>query len=177
MASDSLDQRWEDSNYGETTVDIFAPGVSIVSTLPNGNYGQISGTSMAAPYVTGVAALMLSVCPDMTPVEIKTRIMAYSDEVNALQQYCESGARLNAYRPLLYAHTLEYTEQGLFSHLVHCDCGLEHTEAHSWLEFGTKFRCGKCGFITSAIPEVEQKRKQEQGFTTETACQHIGAEE
>ncbi|THD66617.1 peptidase S8 [Robertkochia marina] len=62
------------SNYGQSAVDIFAPGVDIFSTLPDNNYDTRSGTSMAAPVVSGVAALLLSYFPQLTPEEIKTII-------------------------------------------------------------------------------------------------------
>lgn len=61
------------SNYGRTEVDLFAPGVQIYSTVPGGDtYGSASGTSMAAPVVTGVAALVLSYYPDLTAQQLKT---------------------------------------------------------------------------------------------------------
>ena len=63
------------SNYGATTVDIFAPGDTIVSTVPTSVYSKgyvrYEGTSMATPHVTGVAALMLSINPNLTPQQIK----------------------------------------------------------------------------------------------------------
>lgn len=55
------------SNYGNTTVDLAAPGSSIMSTLPNGGYGALSGTSMATPHVMGALALIASVLPNATP--------------------------------------------------------------------------------------------------------------
>ena len=60
------------SNYGKKGVDIFAPGTRIYSTLPGGNkYGNLDGTSMAAPVVTGVAALLLEYFPTLTPEQVK----------------------------------------------------------------------------------------------------------
>ncbi len=60
------------SNYGKSSVDVFAPGVKIYSTLPNKNgYGNQNGTSMATPVVTGVAALIRSYYPSLTAVQIK----------------------------------------------------------------------------------------------------------
>ncbi|MBV8253754.1 MAG: S8 family serine peptidase [Chitinophaga sp.] len=60
------------SNYGKQEVDLFAPGVQIYSTIPGGNkYGAASGTSMAAPVVVGVAALVLSYYPDLSAKQLK----------------------------------------------------------------------------------------------------------
>lgn len=61
----------EFSNYGKNNVDIFAPGVDVYSTVPDGKYKENSGTSMAAPVVTGVAALILNYYPELTAVELK----------------------------------------------------------------------------------------------------------
>ena len=61
------------SNYGKQNVDLFAPGVKIYSTLPGGNtYGNQDGTSMAAPVVTGVAALLRTYYPSLTAKQVKT---------------------------------------------------------------------------------------------------------
>ncbi len=57
------------SNYGDVTVDLAAPGSSILSTLPNGAYGSLSGTSMATPHVMGALALIASARPNATPQE------------------------------------------------------------------------------------------------------------
>ncbi|MDD5555920.1 MAG: S8 family serine peptidase [bacterium] len=69
-ATDHDDQRWSSSNYGPE-LDVVAPGVSIHSTLWNDTYASWSGTSMAAPHVTGVAALLLSVRADLTFERVK----------------------------------------------------------------------------------------------------------
>jgi subtilisin family serine protease len=60
------------SNYGKQEVDVFAPGVKIYSTIPGGNtYGFSQGTSMASPVVAGLAALLLSYFPNLTPEQVK----------------------------------------------------------------------------------------------------------
>lgn len=64
------------SNYGKTTVDIFAPGVDIYSAMPDNKYAVQSGTSMAGPVVTGVAAMLMSYYPELTAQEVKRIIIA-----------------------------------------------------------------------------------------------------
>ena len=59
------------SNYGKNNVDVFAPGVSIYSTVPNNEYEFLNGTSMAAPVVTGLAALIMSYYPELTSEQVK----------------------------------------------------------------------------------------------------------
>jgi subtilisin family serine protease len=59
------------SNYGKKSVDLFAPGVDIYSTTPGNTYKNESGTSMASPTTTGVAALLMSYFPDLSYTEVK----------------------------------------------------------------------------------------------------------
>ncbi|MBW3130916.1 S8 family peptidase [Hymenobacter profundi] len=59
------------SNYGKKNVDVFAPGVQINSTLPNNTYGNESGTSMAGPMVAGMAAVLKSYFPKLSPEDLK----------------------------------------------------------------------------------------------------------
>jgi len=68
------------SNYGDW-VDVAAPGGTIISTLPNNNYRRLSGTSMACPYVAGSAALLLSVHPDWTPLQIRHALRETTDSI------------------------------------------------------------------------------------------------
>ncbi|WP_461070823.1 S8 family peptidase [Spirosoma horti] len=65
----------EFSNYGGRTVDVFAPGVMIQSTTPKNGYEPNSGTSMATPIVAGIAAVLKTYFPKLTPVEIKRIIL------------------------------------------------------------------------------------------------------
>ena len=68
-------QEYRQFNYGPNSVDIYAPAINIYSTLPNDTYGFDSGTSFAAPYVSGVAALLLSIKNDLTPAQLKECIV------------------------------------------------------------------------------------------------------
>jgi len=70
------------SNYGEKNVDLFAPGMNIYSTTPDDNYRNAQGTSMAAPVVAGVAAVLRSYFPTLTAVQVKEILMASSTKMN-----------------------------------------------------------------------------------------------
>ncbi len=63
------------SNYGQQTVDVFAPGVAIYSTVPGSKYEEKQGTSMASPAVAGVAALLKSYFPSLTAAQLKQIIL------------------------------------------------------------------------------------------------------
>ncbi|MDR1690291.1 MAG: S8 family serine peptidase [Candidatus Methanoplasma sp.] len=97
-ATSANDDKASFSNYGIANVDIFAPGESIYSTLP-GSYGIKGGTSMATPYVAGVAALLLAK-NQYTPFGLKSVLMDSVDKKSELRDYCVSGGRLNAYKAL-----------------------------------------------------------------------------
>ncbi|MFK8101415.1 MAG: S8 family peptidase [Saprospiraceae bacterium] len=65
----------EFSNYGKENVDVFAPGVDIYSTVPDGKYKDNSGTSMASPVVSGIAAILRSYYPKLSAKQVKEAIM------------------------------------------------------------------------------------------------------
>ncbi|MCY2991008.1 MAG: S8 family serine peptidase [Planctomycetota bacterium] len=89
------------SNYGATSVDLAAPGVGVLSTLPGGRYGSSNGTSMAAPHVAGTATLIWSELPDATLMEVQQAILSAADTRSELVGSTVSGARLNAYQALI----------------------------------------------------------------------------
>ncbi len=95
--TDSNDNLDPFSNYGLTTVDLAAPGVSIYSTTPTG-YTTGDGTSFSAPHVSGVAALVLAQDPCLTPAQVESRIRRSSDRLASLSGLVSTGGRLNAYR-------------------------------------------------------------------------------
>lgn len=84
------------SNYGATTVDVGAPGSTILSTTPGNTYSYFSGTSMATPHVTGLAALLKSDTPALTAAGIKSRILNTVVATPALAGRCLTGGRINA---------------------------------------------------------------------------------
>lgn len=85
------------SSYGATTVDVGAPGAGIVSTVPENGYASYSGTSMAAPHVTGGVALYRSIVPAATAAEAKTQILsgAFATPTASLSGLVVTGGRLN----------------------------------------------------------------------------------
>jgi subtilisin family serine protease len=90
------DARSNFSCYGPISVDIGAPGFSIWSTWLGGQYQHMSGTSQAAPHVSGAAALALGLCPGLTSGTLKSLILDGSDKVLSSGE-CVSGGRLNVY--------------------------------------------------------------------------------
>lgn len=114
-ASTSADGRCTFSNYGDVAVDLFAPGDSILSSYPRSlcsatnctksghlryGYHLLSGTSMAAPFVTGVAALIMAHNPNVTRNTIKNIILGSVDICDSLDGYCRTDGRLNALNAL-----------------------------------------------------------------------------
>ena len=109
-------EKYTTSNYGLTSVDLFAPGDAILSCYPieccsncitDGNqshesegYHYLTGTSMATPYVTGVAALIKSLNPSLEPDEIKATILLNVDPIESLNGLCLTGGLLNAHKAI-----------------------------------------------------------------------------
>ena len=107
------------SNYGKINVDVFAPGAKIYSTTPENNYEFKGGTSMAAPAVAGVAALIRSYFPKLSASQVKSVIMVSglpidgeviiggnSDKKLSFDSISKSGKIVNAYNAFILASRL-----------------------------------------------------------------------
>ncbi|MCR9226350.1 MAG: S8 family peptidase [Flavobacteriaceae bacterium] len=107
------------SNYGKQRVDVFAPGDAIYSTMPNGQYEFQGGTSMAAPAVAGVAALVRSYYPELSASQVKniimqsglrtkTSVIVAGDQTKAttFDKISKSGKMVNAYNALILADNI-----------------------------------------------------------------------
>jgi subtilisin family serine protease len=90
------------SNYGDW-LDVSAPGVAIYSTYPNNQYRYMSGTSMATPVVSGIAALIWSLNPDQTNLQVKDLILNSVDCLESLIGKVFTGGRVNANNALIHA--------------------------------------------------------------------------
>ncbi|HRK01976.1 MAG TPA: S8 family peptidase [Oligoflexia bacterium] len=88
------------SNWGKNRVDVAAPGEKILSTIPGGKYGYMSGTSQATAFVTGLAALILSKNRSLKPQEVREIIRSTVDRASGLIEKIASGGKVNAYRAL-----------------------------------------------------------------------------
>ncbi len=110
------------SNYGKNNVDVFAPGFMINSTIPDQKYEEFDGTSMAAPVVSGLAALIWSYYPDLTALQIKDIILKSVTKVSTkvkvqnkqgetsrlpFSELSVTGGIVNAYKALLLAETYQ----------------------------------------------------------------------
>lgn len=122
-STDQSDLKSSFSNYG-SSIDVMAPGSSIYSTLPsnsNNAYGYLSGTSMACPLVAGLAALILSENPSLTPAQIENHLKNGCDNINALNpSYTNQlgAGRINAFKSLQFISGIESSELNNESVLV-----------------------------------------------------------
>lgn len=93
------------SNYGVRTVDVAAPGVSILSTVPGGRYETYTGTSMATPHVSGVVALLASRSPELSAAELVERVRASAKPLPGLNGKVISGGIVDADGALTFGGT------------------------------------------------------------------------
>jgi subtilisin family serine protease len=84
------------SNYGAKSVHVAAPGEEILSTWLNHSFAEKKGTSMATPFVAGVAALILSQNPKMSVDDLRVRLLKSVDAVDSLKGKVSTGGRINA---------------------------------------------------------------------------------
>lgn len=99
-ATDNNDAIAGFSNYGVQTTDLAAPGVLIYSTQVGGNYGFASGTSFASPIVAGAVALLKTVKPGASAIEVREALIEGSDRLPTLEGRVRSGGRINVARSL-----------------------------------------------------------------------------
>jgi subtilisin family serine protease len=95
-ATDQRDRLASFSNYGGSTVDVAAPGVGILSTVPNNGYKEEDGTSMAAPSVSGIVGLILTVNSRLSADRVRQILIDTSDSVSSLQGAVVAAGRVNA---------------------------------------------------------------------------------
>lgn len=108
------------SNYGQANVDVFAPGAGIYATVPNNEYEYLSGTSMASPNVAGVAAVIRSLFPKLSAVQVKKVILdsglspdtevilsGDSSKVKPFDEISKTGNMVNLYNAIILASKMD----------------------------------------------------------------------
>ena len=166
-ASNTTDGIWtttyQSSNYGSNKVDIFAPGENILTSFPidicnlyctssmsshhSTGYHYSSGTSLATPIVTAVAAMILSKYPNMESTEIKATIILNATTKEQLNGKCIANGILNANSSLNnpHYHDYEYVLDDSINHYKVCDCNfIELLEEHEYV--GNT--CSLCNFVS-----------------------------
>lgn len=113
-ATDRYDNLASFSNFGANTVHLAAPGVNILSTRPYEAYGLSSGTSMAAPHVTGVLTLVRGLHPDWTYRQVIDQVLTTATPLPSLQGKTRTGGRLNAAAAVGNAIQADTFVQGLY---------------------------------------------------------------
>ncbi len=106
-ALDRTDSLASFSNYGIKSVHVAAPGKEIPSTWLNDDYREASGTSMATPYVSGVAALIVANEPGISMEKLRERLLGSVDKIDPLEGKVETGGRIcaaNALSNVIKAH-------------------------------------------------------------------------
>jgi subtilisin family serine protease len=155
-STDHNDEKAQTSNYGKKTVHVGAPGKDIMSTLPeythwgDSYYGNLSGTSMAAPHAVALAALLKSQNPVRDWVQIKNLILTGGDKLKSLKNITVTGRRINAYG------SLECNKSSVFSALSYPDpSGVEEPAVLSAISVRCEFPVGPVTVTASKKEVVE----------------------
>ena len=133
-STDHNDQMASTSCYGASSVDLAAPGVSILSTYPGDLYATASGTSMATPHVVGAAALVWATDLSQTYGDVKDRILSTVDPLPSLQGFVLTGGRLNL-------------SQAVGSPIAPCDSTSYTTPASSYQIADGETKTDMCGSV------------------------------
>jgi thermitase len=156
-ASNSNDENAYFSNWGANSVDVFAPGFDIYSTVPGGGYDNMSGTSMATAFVSGLAALLLSKDSNMQVNELKQAVIENIDLVEGFAPHCVSGGIVNSQRIVtngchIHHYEASYSPDSVSKHRAYCSCGEYILQNH---HFGSSYSrgthvycsCDECRYV------------------------------
>ncbi len=159
--------KYNSSSYGTKSVDLFAPGVGVMSTAASGyeskfygKYNPYTGTSAAAPIVSGIAALAMSNNPTFSINQIKSKIMNSTTKINSLDGLCKTGGLINAFSSIHQHVYDEYKYLDKKYHYSICACGEKVKSGHvvaggsfsDGQRYATCLLCGgeaEMGFVVS----------------------------
>ncbi len=130
------------SNYG-SPVDLFAPGVLIVSTVPGGGYKFMNGTSMASPTVAGAAAAVLSAFPDLDPLGVREQLVGTGDEAPSYGGLAANPVRINQawaigldgdpeVAQVAVTGLVDVSTEAVVADIAMTDPGGDYTEPYRW---------------------------------------------
>lgn len=144
-ASSDYDVLASFSNYGKSTVHVSAPGVGILSTVPGNAFRFLSGTSMASPFVAGMAALAYREAPNLTGYQVKNIILATVNPVSGLSTKIFTSGRVNAYNSVNEAKN-ETTVQAIQpSYIANAPAGIRAPASESK---------GGCGTVSTGASQL-----------------------
>jgi subtilisin family serine protease len=146
-STDRFDAQSGFSNFGNNTVHIAAPGSAILSTMPANSYGFLSGTSMATPYVAGVAALALAANPNLSLQGLRSAIIYSGDVLPSLSDKNLTGSRLNALGALQSALENDTTVPGAITNL-HVESQADRLVTLNWTSSGDDGNAGTASLYT-----------------------------
>lgn len=132
------------SNYGSKSVDLGSPGVAILSTYPRNTFGYSSGTSMATPFVSGVAALMIRDNPELTGYDVKQYLRQSVQKVSYLSGKVVTGGKIDAFNSVVVAHA-----GGTFGHQPQYTATYQNEDDSS--NNSDQSSSGGCGIVTTLI--------------------------
>ncbi len=151
------DQLAKFSNYGVRSVHLGAPGARILSTLPNDSFGYSSGTSMAAPFVSGLAALMLRE-QSMNGYQVRDVLLSYSQKVTGLPVSSES--RMDVFNAIDFVQNNnipEYQPKYVYNADDYNYRGVATDEFESFN------KSGACGLVTKVLHDSNKNNKNKKG--------------
>jgi subtilisin family serine protease len=172
-ASDRQDGLAGFSNYGLATVHLAAPGVDILSAAPGNGYRVLSGTSMATPHASGVAALLRAQLPQATHRQIMIRMAGSVDPLPHLEDRTWSGGRLNAASALLgglklaFVTRLDAASAETGPYLVEAEALSDTVIGDIRLEYSVQ---------QGAPTSVPMQRAGDDAFDAEIPAQPVGAQ-
>ncbi|HQU82419.1 MAG TPA: S8 family serine peptidase [Pyrinomonadaceae bacterium] len=164
-SSTSTDARSSFSNYGTISVDLAAPGSSVLSTYASSNtsYATLSGTSMATPHVTGAAALLSAYNPNLSVASLKATLMNTVDPLTNWTSFVKTGGRLNVARALQNQTVCTFTSPdsaktvstsgGSFSMSIKAaqNCDYEAKSSVSWIQISNTAPLSGNGTVTFQV--------------------------